>query len=150
MNPKRFGTGKSGPRRGFTLIEILVVIAILGILGTVAVVKYMAYLKEAAVHTAEMKLREIGKTLEIYYAQHFTYPETLEELAYPTDEKQEAVLKPSALIDPWKNPIHYAPNQGGDPPFELSSFGPDGLEGTEDDIDYHSLEETPEEAAVNR
>ena len=132
---------RNARRQGFTLIEILVVLAILGIVGTVGVVKYMAYLKDAAVDTAEVKLREVGKTLEIYYSQNFTYPETLEELVAPEEEGKEAVLKASALVDPWKNEIQYTPNQGEDPPFDLISAGPDGMEGTEDDIDYHLLDE---------
>src|SRR5210317_992418 len=101
-------------RQGFTLIEILVVLAILGIVGTVGVVKYMAYLKDAAVDTAAVKLREVGKTLELYYSQNFKYPETLEELVAPEEEGKEAVLKASAVLDPWKNEIQYAPNPGGD------------------------------------
>jgi general secretion pathway protein G len=135
---------KRRSRFGFTLIEILVVIAILGIIGSVAVVKYMAYLKQAAVDTAEMKLREIGKTLEIYHAQKLTYPETIEELVTPELEGDPSVLKRGALLDPWKNPVQYAPNPGGEPPFMLTSFGPDGMEGTEDDIDFNLLEEDAE------
>ena len=127
--------------KGFTLIELLVVIAILGLLGTFAVIKYVSYLKEAAVDTAKMKLKEIGKALEIYYSQNLKYPESLEELVTPEDETKEGVLKKSALIDPWKNEIQYTLREGEDPPFSLISLGPDGQEGTEDDIDYHLLEE---------
>ncbi len=125
---------------GFTLIEILVVIAILGIIGSVAVVKYLAYLKEAAVDTAEMKIREVGKILEIYYARNLRYPETLEELVMPEEEDKEAVLKRSALVDPWKNEIQYIVTEDEDQPFELISFGADGQEGTEDDIQYSMME----------
>ncbi len=136
---------KRKQRGGFTLIEILVVIAILGLLGSFAVLKYMSYLKKAAVKTAEMKLREVGKALEIYYSQNMKYPETLDELVNPEEEGKEGVLKPSALLDPWKNEIQYTLHEGEDPPFTLVSFGPDGQEGTDDDIDYASIEENQEE-----
>ena len=137
--------GSRRKRRGFTLIEILVVIAILGIIGSVAVVKYMSYLKEATINTAEMKLKEVGKTIEIYYSQNFKYPETLDELITPEEEGKTGVLKRSAIFDPWKNEIQYTSNEGGDPPFDLLSFGPDGQEGSEDDIDYNTIDDDLEE-----
>ncbi len=130
-------------RDGFTLIEVLVVIAILAVIGSVAVVKYMAYLREAAVDTARMKIREVGKTIEIYYSRNLKYPETIEELVTPREEGKQSVLKAGALVDPWKNPMQYvivdnpAP---GDPPFDIVSLGPDGREGTEDDIRYSAME----------
>ncbi len=134
-------------RGGFTLIEILVVIAILAVIGSVAVVKYMAYLKEATVETAQVKLREVGKTIEIYYTRNLKYPETIEDLVTPREDGKQSVLKASALVDPWKNPIQYvlvANPAPGDAPFDLVSFGPDGREGTEDDIRYSSLDAEPE------
>lgn len=134
-------TRTSRRRGGFTLIEILVVLAILGIVGTVGVVKYLSYLRDASVDTAKLRLREVDRVLKIYYAKNFRYPETLEELVSPEDVEEEGVLKPSALLDPWKNEIQYAPTGAEDPPFDLISFGPDGLEGTEDDIDLYLLEE---------
>ncbi|MBN1421392.1 MAG: type II secretion system protein GspG [Planctomycetes bacterium] len=135
-------------RAGFTLLEVLVVIAILAIIASVAVVKYMAYLKDASVKTAEMRLREVGKTLEIYYSNNFQYPETLEELVAPQEEGKSSVLKASALVDPWKNPIEYVVREGEEPPFDLISYGPDGREGTEDDISYATIEAMEEEEAL--
>ena len=135
-------------RAGFTLIEILAVIAILGIIGSVAVVKYMSYMKGAAIDSAELKIRKIGEVLEAHYFQNKKYPETLEELVEPEEEDKEAVLKKSALYDPWDNPFQYSVSEGQEHPFELISFGPDGQEGTEDDINYWEMEEKdPEEEA---
>jgi general secretion pathway protein G len=139
--------------RGFTLIEILVVIAILAVIGSVAVVKYMAYLRDASVDTARMKLREVGKTIEIYYSRNLKYPETIEELVTPREEGKMSVLKAGALLDPWKNPIQYvlvANPAPGDTPFDLVSFGPDGREGTEDDIRYSTLEADDEPETTKR
>ncbi len=135
-------------RRGFTLIEILVVIAILAIIGSVAAVKYMAYLKDAAVKTAGIKIRELEKTIELYYSQNQRYPETLDELVTPEEEGKQSVLKQSGLLDPWKHLITYEVTEGMEPPFELISFGPDGREGTEDDISLSALEALAEEEAV--
>ena len=140
---------KKKKRGAFTLIEVLVVIAILGLLGSFAVLKYMSYLKRAAVKTAEMKLREVGKALEIYYSQNMKYPETLDELVNPEEEGKEGVLKPSALLDPWKHEIQYTLHEGEDPPFSLISLGPDGQEGTDDDIDYGTIEENQEEPSMD-
>lgn len=137
-----------GRRGGFTLIEILVVIAILAVIGSVAAVKYMAYLKDAAVKTAGLKIRELEKTVELYYSQNQRYPETLDELVTPEEEGKQSVLKASGLLDPWKNRIQYEITEGQEPPFELISFGPDGREGTEDDISLSMLEAMAEEEAV--
>ncbi len=134
--------------RGFTLIEILAVIAILGIVGTVAVVKYMSYIESAAVRTAEVKIREVAKAVEIYYGRHLAYPETLDILITPEDETEKGVLKRSSLYDPWKNEMQYIITEGDDPPFDLISFGPDGQEGTDDDISYSALENEFEEEAL--
>ncbi len=133
-------------RSGFTLIEILAVIAIIGIIGSVAVVKYMSYMKGAAIDSAELKIRKIAEVLEAHYFQNKKYPETLEELVEPEEEGKDAVLKKSALYDPWDNPIQYSLSEGQEHPFELISFGPDGQEGSEDDINYWEMEERdPEE-----
>ncbi|HAK96610.1 MAG TPA: hypothetical protein DCM87_16865 [Planctomycetes bacterium] len=137
-----------GRRRGFTLIEILVVIAILAVIGSVAAVKYMAYLKDASIKTAGLKIRELEKTIELYYSQNQRYPETLDELVTPQEEGTQSVLKRSGLLDPWKNPIQYEVAEGQEPPFELISFGPDGREGTEDDISLSVLEALAEEEAI--
>jgi len=134
---------------GFTLIEILAVIALLGIIGSVAVVKYMSYVKNATIETAGLKLKELGKVVEVYYFQKKAYPETLEELAEPQEENVDPLIKKSALFDPWKNEVQYSVTEGDEHPFSLISFGPDGQEGTEDDINYWELEElTPEEEEI--
>ncbi len=135
-------------RGGFTLIEILVVIAILAVLGSVAAVKYMSYLKDSAVKMAGFQLRELEKTIESYYAQNQKYPETLEELVTPLEAGKQGVLKRSGTLDPWKGPILYEATPGQEPPFELTSFGPDGRQGTEDDITLSMLEAQAEEEAV--
>ena len=128
-------------RRGFTLIEILVVIAILGLLGSVAVVKYMSYLEDAAVKTTGEKLRELKKVLEVYYSQNMKYPEELNLLVEPEDETKEGVLNKSGLYDAWKQEIQYAVTENDEHPFELYSFGPDRQDGTDDDINIWELEE---------
>ena len=137
---------RSSRRRGFTLLEILVVIAILGLLASVAVVKYMAYLEDAAVDTAKAKLREVRTALQAHYMRHQAYPEELLLLVEPEDEEEDGVLSRSALYDPWKNELIYSVTEGEEHPFQLISMGPDKQEGTEDDIDAWALdEETPEE-----
>ena len=60
--------------RGFTLIEILVVIVILGILGAVVAPQILSRPDSARVQAAQLDLRTLASALEIYRLDNFNYP----------------------------------------------------------------------------
>jgi len=61
-------------KKGFTLIEVLVVVAIIAILATIAITQYGQYRQKAQDATAISDLKAIQTTAEAYYAEHMKYP----------------------------------------------------------------------------
>ena len=131
MNNQEKRTAREVLRQGFTLIEILVVVAIIGMLGAVAVPAYMSHLKEARVETARELIKSVETALNMYSMKHGgKYPDSLEALTQETDD-EEALLQ-GDYVDPWGQELKYE-KQGKKRP-KITSAGPDGEEGTEDDI----------------
>jgi general secretion pathway protein G len=134
-------------RKGFTLIEILVVIAIIGIIGSVVTLKYLQHVKKARIETAKRQMREIHAALTTYNLNNKKFPETLEELVNPEDEGVEGLM-PRLPKDPWGNEFEYSLTSDGEHKFELKCLGADGAEGGEDedaDIDFWEMYEGSEE-----
>jgi general secretion pathway protein G len=125
--------------RGFTLLELLVVLAILSFLALIAVPQVLKYLGSAKSDTAGIQVQQLGATLDLY---------RLDAGAYPTDEQgldalferpadaerwNGPYLKKRAMIDdPWGNRFIYRyPGEHGD--YDIYSLGADGQEGGEDE-----------------
>ena len=129
-------------RRGFTLFEILAVIVLIGL-----VVGLVVGNLDAIMGTGKVKLAKTAVTnsfsapLMAYKSATGDYPTTEQGLAIllQADPKigiQEPLLRSrDALLDPWNQPYQYK-NPGVKRPYsyDLWSFGPDGKDGTEDDI----------------
>ena len=117
-------------KEGFTLIEILVVVAIIGMLGAVAVPAYMNYLADARITTTRSIIKNIEDACQMYNMKHGgKYPRQLSELQEGDDDNPP--LLDGGIEDPWGNEIKY---ERKGKRIYLTSFGPDGEEGTEDDI----------------
>jgi general secretion pathway protein G len=128
----------------FTLIEILVVIAIIGILGSVAVVKYMSYLSSAKIKLAKTQVLEVGGAIEKYPLIAQKYPESFDEMVNPQDGNASYLSK--TPVDPWGNQLQYEVADDPNHPFSLKSYGPDGEDGTDDDLDYWAIQEESAES----
>jgi len=117
--------------RGFTLVEIMVVIVILGLLATLVARNVMGASDEARETTAKMNCTMLADSIRSYYSKNGVLPETLDEL-WEKDEKGRSELEPVG-DDPWGTPYELLP---GDTPrdFEVISCGPDQQPETEDDI----------------
>jgi general secretion pathway protein G len=122
--------------RGMTLLEIMIVIAILGLLASVIVVAVMNQFDNAKINTTKLKLKSVQQALNQYNVMVGEFPsqgEGLRALTTPPDG-----LKPmleSIPKDDFGNEIlYFNPARKGGKPFEVMSKGPDGQEGTDDDI----------------
>lgn len=134
--------------RGFTLIEIMVVIVILGILAAVVVPKIMSRPGEARIAKAKQDVRAMETALDLYKLDNFSYPTTeqgLEALVIkpttppvPKKYRAEAYLK-KVPLDPWQSPYQYL-NPGEHGAIDIYSLGPD-QQVSDDDIGNWNLEE---------
>jgi general secretion pathway protein G len=117
-------------RGGFTLIEILLVVAIIAMLASLVAVNIPKYIKSSRISAAKGQISNFDTGINAYLLEHGKYPATLEALT-AGDEPVMASLP----IDPWQNPYKYL-YPGKHPPYkyDISSFGPDGIENTDDDI----------------
>lgn len=133
-------------RRGFTLIEVLLVLAILGVIAAMVVPQLLGRQKKANIDAARLSITGLEQALDLYAVDHNgEYPTTGEGLesllvAPNNDEKWNGpYLKDAGAIpvDPWGRPLQYEyPGQhhaqGSKP--DISSGGPDKAFGTPDDI----------------
>ncbi|MFM1873450.1 MAG: type secretion system protein GspG [Planctomycetota bacterium] len=118
---------------GFTLVEIMVVIVILGLLATLVARNVIGASDEARITKAQTDCATIAGGVTGYRAKHGRLPDSLEVL-WTKDEKGRSELE-EVGNDPWDNA--YQLREGNGPnDWEIISFGPDGSEGTEDDISH--------------
>ena len=139
MQPVR---NTAAAQRGFTLIEIMVVVVIIGILGAIVVPQFMSRPDQAKATAAKVDIQAISTALEIYRLDNSHYPSTqqgLEALTrrpsgvpVPRGWNPQGYLK-SLPVDPWGTPYQYL-NPGvkaGDGGYDLYSLGSDGVLGGE-------------------
>lgn len=133
LRPNRLPQGA----QGFSLIEIMIVVAIIGVLAGLVASVVGGRDDEARVQAARADIKTISQALELYKLDNYRYPST--------DQGLEALVKnpgdtpnwnPQGYIrsmpkDPWEREYIYdSPGTSGQP-YELLSYGADGVEGGE-------------------
>lgn len=131
-------------RRGFTLLEILVVLAIIGLLAGLAITNVDKIFGGAQQSTVQLFVRESMKTSLTTYRIHMgDYPssaEGLQALVTRPATKSDRWFGPyidggKIPLDPWGEPYQYAyPGTRNKSSYDLWSKGPDRQPGTDDDI----------------
>ena len=123
--------------KGFTLIEIMVVVVILGVLAALIVPNIMGRPDEARAAVARSDIQAIGNALNLYKLDNLSYPDTnlgLEALvSKPANVEvwRDGGYLPRVPVDPWGNPYLYVSPGGEGRPYDLYSLGSDGAEGGE-------------------
>jgi len=132
--------------RGFTLIEIMVVVVIIGLLAAVIVPQVVNKVDEARVTRAKADIASIESALTIFRLDNSKYPTTEQGLAALTTQPTDPSIRnwrPGGYLtkkvgkDPWGNEYQYVypGTHGGE--YDLFSLGADnqpGGEGTSTDI----------------
>ncbi len=126
-------------RRGFTLMEVLLVLAILVILGSLVGVSIFQMQKNANVKAARAQIDMLEGAISAYQIDVGSFPPTLEGLvAIPGDLKNPAkwsgpyLDKAQLPADPWGNPFQYEVLSADQ--YRIWSWGYDQQSGTADDV----------------
>jgi len=126
----------SSSNRGFTLLELLVVIVIIGLLAGYVAPRYFSQVGKSEIQVARAQIDALEKALDTYRLDNRRYPTAEEGLA-----AIGPYLKKSVPNDPWGRPYAYrVPGQRGE--YEVFSYGRDGKAGgTGDDADVGLVQE---------
>jgi general secretion pathway protein G len=132
---RRIGRRASVGERGFTLVEMLVVITIIGLIMALVGPRVLNYLSESKAKTAKIQIQGLSSALDLFYLDAGRYPSSAEGLT--------ALVQPSGGVgtwngpylkggnlplDPWGKPYVYrSPGEHG--AYDIISLGSDGQEG---------------------
>lgn len=129
-------------RRGFTLIEILVVIVVIAILATLVAPNVFQHVGAAKSATATSQMQMLESALDAYRLDTGSYPSTEQGLAAlnemptinPPMNWRGPYLRKAIPLDPWNRAYLYVyPGEMNPTGFDLYSLGADGLIGGEGD-----------------
>ncbi|MCL2103126.1 MAG: type II secretion system major pseudopilin GspG [Syntrophorhabdaceae bacterium] len=138
-------------RKGFTLIEIMVVIVILGLLAALVVPKLVGRTEEAKRTQARVQMKHLQQALELFKLDNGFFPSTeqgLEALVripesgrIPKNYRKDGYLD-RVPMDPWDEPyVYICPGNNGRN-YDLSSYGADGMPGGKgEDADINSWDD---------
>ena len=134
VNQKNYTIIKRQKLKGFSLIEIMVVITLIGIiLGTVSVTVFNS-LAESKINIARTQAYELEKALNIYRLRHGFFPSTARGLRALIKPEKGPPIMEYLPLDPWGEAFLYVfPGQKNYTKPDVYSKGPDKEE-SEDDI----------------
>ena len=133
MIKQKFENQSFAEERGFTLIEILVVMAIIGMLAIMVAPNIFNQQAGAQIDAALSQISSLEAALDTYRLDVGEYPDSLEGLRENISGRAAwngPYLRRDVPLDPWGNDYVYDAN-GRE--FTLSSYGPDGEQGGEGD-----------------
>jgi len=120
--------------KGFTLLELLVVVVILGLLAGYVAPRYFSQIGKSEVQVAKAQIDSFEKALDLYRIDVSSYPSTEQGLQALVEKPTGATnwsgpyLKKTVPLDPWGHPYVYrAPGEKRE--YDIVSYGRDGKPG---------------------
>lgn len=135
------GTFDSSRERGFTLLEIIVVVFILSLLAAIVAPRIIGRTDDARIEATKVQMKNFETALKLFKMDNGFYPDTqqgLEALVekpgtgrMPQNYKEGGYLEQRKIpLDPWGNPyVYVSPGLNGD--YDILSYGADAKEGGE-------------------
>lgn len=120
-------------QRGFTLIELMVVMVILGGLVGIVGLNVLGAGRRADLETAGIQMATLGGAVKMWTVTHRRLPERLDQLVEVDPAIGEPLIE-ALPLDPWDTPYEY--ERSGGTRFRILSAGPDRMHGTEDDLEW--------------
>lgn len=135
MMNARMGAGMTTRMaRGFSLIELLVVLLILGLIATLVLPNVIGRSEAAKWQTAQSQVDRLAAGIDTYYMDTGNLPRDLRDLVHRPASAPAwtgPYVRESLLTDPWDRPYNYrTPGEGGRP-FDIFSYGRNGSPGGE-------------------
>lgn len=135
MNPRQHRSAS----RGFTLIEIMVVVVILGILAALVAPQVIRRIDDAQIAKAKQDIRAYETALNLFRLDNYKYPTTDQGLEALVKQPNDSSIKnwkqggyiESLRQDPWGNNYHYAYPGAHGKEYDLYTLGADNQEGGE-------------------
>ena len=131
-------------RKGFTLIEVMIVVIIIAALAAMVVPRLSGRSEQAKIAVAQADINaNIGTALKLYELDNGNYPASGQGLnalvqkpsSSPVPLNWQQPYLDSVPVDPWGNPYQYKyPGTHNPRGYDLYSIGKDGQEGSEDDV----------------
>jgi general secretion pathway protein G len=134
------GRERSGVR-GFTIVEICVVLAIIGILATLAVSSYKQYSEKNLVKLTISNIRILEKTIKVFELENMRLPNNINELGPVAllDDQGKTVTQSPPFSDPWGHGYQYLNLRNDSPPAYPNARRDKGNKPLSIDYDLYSM-----------